>query len=250
MHNPETPLYVVGDIHGHLDALIDALDLIAVDGGQDAKVVFVGDLVDRGPDSRGVIEYLINGIANGRDWTVLKGNHDRMFEWFMESPPRHDPHLLVDMHWFHPKIGGIETMASYGVEVIPMTSRLYQVHALAQDAVPQAHVSFLRSLKLSHNVGNFVFVHAGLDPAVPLDRQAENDLLWLRPTSVIYPDDMGFTLVHGHTPESIPKYYGNRINVDGGAAFGNPIVPVALIGSDAFLLTANGRVKMEISAAD
>ncbi|NBQ28203.1 MAG: serine/threonine protein phosphatase, partial [Rhodobacteraceae bacterium] len=95
MHNPETPLYVVGDIHGHLDTLIDALDLIAVDGGQDAKVVFVGDLVDRGPDSRGVIEYLINGIANGRDWTVLKGNHDRMFEWFMESPPRHDPHLLV-----------------------------------------------------------------------------------------------------------------------------------------------------------
>ncbi|NBQ28925.1 MAG: hypothetical protein EBU18_13390, partial [Rhodobacteraceae bacterium] len=61
---------------------------------------------------------------------------------------------------------------------------------------------------------------------------------------------MGFTLVHGHTPESIPKYYGNRINVDGGAAFGNPIVPVALIGSDAFLLTAHGRVKMEISAAD
>ncbi|MEL7153593.1 MAG: metallophosphoesterase, partial [Pseudomonadota bacterium] len=111
------PIYAVGDIHGYTDELERALELIERDGGANAETIFVGDYVDRGPDSAGVLDILIEGQAEGRNWITLKGNHDRLFEWFMEDPPRNDPHLLVGLHWFHERIGGLETMGSYGVSL-------------------------------------------------------------------------------------------------------------------------------------
>ena len=106
------PLYALGDIHGQFDLLQDALAQIEHDGGRDAAVVFIGDLTDRGPDSRKVIDLLIGEITAGRNWIVIKGNHDRMFGWFMQDHPKMDPELLLGMDWLVPRIGGRTTLAS------------------------------------------------------------------------------------------------------------------------------------------
>ncbi len=221
------PLYVIGDIHGHLDKLANAVDLIDQDGGKDAKIIFIGDLVDRGPDSKGVIQFLIDGIAAGRNWTVLKGNHDRMFEWFMQTPPRHDAHMLVGMHWFHEKIGGIETLASYGITVTPIINRLYEIHTQALANVPQVHVDFLKSQELLHCDNTFIFAHAGINPSRPMDAQNEKTsygcvhLTVLPKKFVVFGDPRP----HSH---SEPTHFGTHINVDGGAAFGRAIIPIVL----------------------
>ncbi len=235
------PLYVIGDIHGHLDKLANAVDLIDQDGGKDAKIIFIGDLVDRGPDSKGVIQFLIDGIATGRNWTVLKGNHDRMFEWFMQTPPRHDAHMLVGMHWFHEKIGGIETLASYGITVTPMIDRLNEIHAQAIANVPQAHVDFLKSQELLHCDNTFIFAHAGINPSHSMDAQNEEDLLWLRAPDGYYPKNLPFLVIHGHTPIAEPTHFGTHINVDGGAAFGRAIIPIVLCSDGVHKLTSGGR---------
>ena len=110
-------IYAIGDIHGQLAMLEDALRRIEADGGPDARIVFLGDYTDRGPNSRGVIERLAQGKAEARNWVFLMGNHDRMFSMFLADYPRNDDRLLVGYHWLHPRIGGIETLASYGIEV-------------------------------------------------------------------------------------------------------------------------------------
>ena len=104
------PIYAIGDIHGQTEQLERALELITMDGGAEAEVVFVGDYVDRGPDSRGVIDRLMQGQADGRNWICLKGNHDRMFTWFMEDFPREDPHLPVELYYLQERIGGAQTL--------------------------------------------------------------------------------------------------------------------------------------------
>ncbi|HAC51243.1 MAG TPA: serine/threonine protein phosphatase, partial [Sulfitobacter sp.] len=111
------PIYAIGDIHGYAAELERVLTLIEEDGGPDARIVFLGDYTDRGPDSKAVIERLAQGKAEGRNWTFLMGNHDRMFSWFMEDFPRHDPLLLVELNWLNPRLGGDSTLGSYGVPV-------------------------------------------------------------------------------------------------------------------------------------
>jgi len=202
----------------------------------------VGDLVDRGPDSRGVIQRVIDAQAQGRDWTVVKGNHDRMFEWFLQSPPQHDPHLMVGMSWLHERLGGLETLASYGVDVTPMQTRLSQAHSDALAAVPATHQRFLRDLPLFHVLGNVLFVHAGIRYDRDLHAQTENDLLWLRQDLKIAPDRIAWRyLVHGHTPIAQPKQTGQIINIDGGAAFGRVLSPIVIEDDGVFVLSERGR---------
>jgi serine/threonine protein phosphatase 1 len=141
------PLYALGDIHGQFDMLQKALARIERDGGPDAAVVFTGDLTDRGPNSRQVVEHLITQIAEGKNWTVIKGNHDRMFGWFLQDHPKFDIELPVGLDWLNPRLGGDKTLASYGVK-IDETSRYYQVHAAARTAVPAEHLAFLNALPL------------------------------------------------------------------------------------------------------
>ena len=234
------PIYAIGDIHGQLGMLEDALARIDRDGGSQAQVVFLGDYVDRGPDCSGVIETLISGQQAGRNWITLKGNHDRMFQWFMEDVPRHDPHLLVGYHWFHDRIGGVETMASYGVTFDDGT-RLNTLHARARDAVPQRHVDFLNALSLTHEVGDLLFVHAGIRPGVPLSDQTEEDLVWIRQIFHDYSGPHPKLIVHGHTPVRKATHYGNRINLDSGAGYNYPLSTVVFEGSDCWLLTEAGR---------
>ena len=173
------PIYAIGDIHGQLAMLEDALARIEADGGPDARVVFLGDYTDRGPDSKGVIELLSQGLDAGRNWVCLLGNHDRMFSMFIEEYPRTDARLLVGYHWLHERIGGVETLQSYGLQLTE-TTRIFQLHAEALQAVPDHHRSFLDALPDHHQEGELLFVHAGIRPGVALDEQSQEDKIWIR----------------------------------------------------------------------
>lgn len=237
------PLYAIGDIHGQKTMLEDALALIERDGGAAAPVVFLGDYVDRGPDSRGVLDMLIAGRDAGRDWTFLKGNHDRMFEWYLETPPRHDPYMLVGYHWFHDKIGGRETVGSYGLSRVD-DRRMFEVAADLAACVPESHAAFLRGLTLMHRVGGLVFVHAGIRPGVAFEDQTETDLLWIRQAFHDDTRDHGALVVHGHTPVARATHYGNRLNLDSGAGYGQPLSAAVFEDGGVWLLTAQGRVAL------
>lgn len=237
------PIYAVGDIHGHMDKLQAIMARIENDGGRDAQVIFLGDYVDRGPDSRAVIDTLADGLAAGRNWTCLKGNHDRMFAMFMEEYPRNDARLLIGYHWFHKRLGGVETLASYGVEVTD-SARIFQVHEAARRAVPPDHVAFLNALPLHHQQGGYLFVHAGLRPGVALADQSEDDLIWIREPFLDCPDQHPWCVVHGHSPVAAVEHHGNRIAVDTGAGHGHALSAVVLEGEGCFVLGEDGRVQL------
>ena len=237
--------YAIGDIHGHLDLLQGVHALIAADQAVHgaAPVVHLGDLVDRGPDSKAVIQYLIDGIAAGQDWVVIKGNHDRIFAGFVDDVRYHDPGLRGDLSWLHPKLGGAFTLASYGV-INAADRRLPSVHAEAVAAVPAEHRTFLQGLPVSLQRDAAVFVHAGIRPGIPLEKQTETDLMWIRKEFLEDTRDFGALIVHGHTAIDRPTHYGNRLNLDSGAAYGGPLSGVVIEGSEVFHLTQVGRVRL------
>lgn len=239
--------YAIGDIHGHLALLRRAHDLIAADrrdhGAVDAPVVHLGDLVDRGPDCRGVVEYLRAGVAAGEDWVVLKGNHDRMFTGFLDDLRYHDEGLRPDLGYLHPRIGGAATLQSYGV-VHPGDRPLAPVHAEAVAAVPMVHRDFLASRPTWFRRGEVVFVHAGIRPGIAMEAQRETDLVWIRAGFLDDPRDHGFLVVHGHTALDRAAHCGNRVNIDSSAAYGGPLTAVVLEGREVFELTEGGRVPL------
>lgn len=236
--------YAIGDIHGHLDKLQAAHALIAEDrarcGDNDAPVVHIGDLVDRGPDSKGVIQYLIDGQTRGENWVVLKGNHDRMMEMFLREQPMVDTQLLYNYNWLHERIGGIETLASYGVDV-PERIRTYQLHPKARAAVPEIHRDYLANLPFKYELGGLYFAHAGIRPGVALEDQTEDDLCWIREEFHQSDADHGALIVHGHTPVDAVTHYGNRVNIDIGAGHGKDLAAVVIEGREAWLLGVEGR---------
>lgn len=238
-------IYAIGDIHGHLDLLQGAHDLIAADMARHGPgpVIHVGDLVDRGPDSCGVIDFLIQGLANGHDWVVLKGNHDRMFTRFLRDPMEPEPGLRADLGWLHPKLGGSSTLGSYGV--IGAADRpIPKVHADAVAAVPQTHIDFLSACPTLHHTNDLAFVHAGIRPGVSLDNQTETDLVWIREPFLKETASFGPLVIHGHTAIDKATHYGNRLNLDSSAAYGGPLSAVVIEGREAALLTSGGRQKL------
>ncbi|SPH24070.1 Bis(5'-nucleosyl)-tetraphosphatase PrpE [asymmetrical] [Defluviimonas aquaemixtae] len=240
-------IYAVGDVHGHLDKLAAAHQRIAADrervGDTGAPVVHIGDLVDRGPDSRGVIEHLIRGQEAGENWVVLKGNHDRMFELFLADPDNHDPGLRAHLHWVSPNLGGAATLASYGVEAAGERT-LFDIHETTHAAVPERHAAFLRDLPIYWVADGVVFVHAGIRPGVPLAEQAEDDLLWIRDEFLNDTRDHGALIVHGHTPIEAVTHYGNRVNIDTGAGYGRALSAVVIEDGRAWLLAGEGRLEI------
>lgn len=234
------PIYVIGDIHGQLAQLETAFERIAADGGENAPFVSLGDLVDRGPDSRAVIEMLMQGQAAGRDWTVLKGNHDRMFQRFLEDGRLDDPRILSGANWFHPRLGGDATLASYGVSGI-YRRPARDLREAAQEAVPAAHLTFLQNLPLCHQRDDLFFVHAGIAPGVALEKQAEDDLLWIRGAFLEHTEPHPLLVIHGHTALEAPEHYGNRINLDGGAGYGRPLTVAVFERGHVWTLEPEGR---------
>ena len=239
-----TRIYAVGDIHGHLTRLQDIHQRIATDqaqhGDNDEPVINVGDLVDRGPDSKGVIDHLINGIANGENWTVLKGNHDRLLQKFVEDIDWCDQVLRPDYTWLHPRMGGWTTLNSYGVEG-PPDMPLPRLQALVRQNLPQAHHRFLADMPLYHQTDKVLFVHAGIRPGIPLADQTEDDLIWIRQAFHYYMEPFEALIIHGHTVIDAVTHYGNRINIDTGAAYGHDLSAIVIEGGQVWILDPEGR---------
>jgi serine/threonine protein phosphatase 1 len=234
------PLYVIGDLHGQIAMLDTALERILADGGADAPLISLGDLVDRGPGSRAVIDTLLQGQASGRNWVVLKGNHDRMFHRFLEDGRIHDARIMSGASWLHQRLGGAATLASYGVTGLHRRP-ISDLAADARAAVPATHLQFLQSLPLCHQVGDLLFVHAGIAPGVALPDQAEDDLLWIRDPFLNHTPPHPFLVVHGHTALETPAHYGNRINLDSGAGYGRPLTIAVFEGGRVWTLEPDGR---------
>lgn len=239
--------YAIGDIHGQLDKLKAVHALIDADraqvGDMDAPVVHLGDLVDRGPDSAGVIRHLREGIAAGAPWVVLKGNHDRLFEKFLTDPNWRDPQMRPDVTYLNPVVGGAQTLMSYGL--FRTTSfHIKTAHRKAIEAVPVADIDFLASLPLRHVHGACLFVHAGIRPGVPFEDQTEQDQLWIREPFLSDTRDHGPLIVHGHTAIERPMHYRNRVNLDSRAGYGGALTAVVIEGRDVFVLTPAGRVAL------
>jgi serine/threonine protein phosphatase 1 len=239
--------YAIGDIHGHIGLLHAAHLRIAKDkatcGDKDAPIIHIGDLVDRGPDSRGVIDHLAKGTDAGKNWVVLKGNHDRMFSSFLDDPGAQDPGLRREFSYLHPRIGGSTTLASYGVANAG-DRPLAPVHAEAVAAVPPEHRRFLASRPTYFARGEALFVHAGIRPGVALKDQTEDDLVWIREPFLSYRGNFPWLLVHGHTALDAPTHYGNRANIDSSVAYGGPLTAVVIEGRKVFVLTDDGRVPL------
>jgi calcineurin-like phosphoesterase family protein len=229
-------LYAVGDIHGRADLLADLLRQIEIDAaGRNASkttLVFVGDYVDRGPDSRGVVEMLLHDLPPGFDALFLKGNHEALLLDFVA-----DPDMLN--HW---RInGGGATMESYGVDVAGLLAAKASPvvwHAVFTAKLPEPHLAFYESLRLRVAVGDYIFVHAGIRPGVPLDAQDETDLIWIRHEFLDAAESFGPVVVHGHTPKDAPVVKPNRIGIDTGAVFTGRLTALRLQdGEQGFLQT-------------
>lgn len=253
-------IYAIGDIHGQIEMLHHSLDLIRADGGKDAQIIFMGDYTDRGLNSRAVINHLIDGVAAGRNWTCLKGNHDRMFYDFVMTGREHDPAITSNLSWVNPRLGGDKTLGSYGIAGTPVLDHPEggfdclthfttdngdiskdDIVAMAQKNVPKDHLTFLDTRPLYHETDDQIFVHAGLRPNVPLKSQDPEEMMWIRDGFLETDHDFGKLVVHGHTAIDAPTHYGNRLNIDAGAGRGRVLIPVVLEGRDCWTLTENGR---------
>lgn len=214
---PQVPagirIYAIGDVHGRADLLASLLLQIEVDIALHPVsrpiVVFLGDYIDRGPDSKEVLDLL---VSPGRtpEMVFLKGNHETFLLNFLKTPA-----LLDDWR----QCGGLETLVSYGLKP-PMNPSFNEQTRLARDlasAISVSHRKFFEALRLSFVCGDFVFVHAGLRPLIPLQQQSEDDLLWIRDDFLLWDKEFEKIVVHGHTPVLEPDIRFNRINIDTGA---------------------------------
>lgn len=216
---PSTPamtrLYVVGDVHGRLDLLSRLLAMIEADAMQHPdkkkKLIFLGDYVDRGLDSRGVIERLTGGFAAGLVPIFLRGNHEEMLLSMVNGD------LSVAPVWL--QLGGTATAASYGISVFGgvQKHKLEALHKSLAEKMPPAHHAFLEDTLLAVTYGDYYFVHAGVRAGIPLEKQKREDQLWVRGDFLASTADFGKVVVHGHTISPAPDMRGNRIGIDTGA---------------------------------
>lgn len=233
-------VYAIGDVHGcaaELDALMlviaDDLDAQAAPRTPPPIIIFVGDYVDRGPDSKAVIER-VRGLADAGYCEVrtLKGNHEEALLQFLQDP-------AVGPEWA--AWGGAATLASYGVSAPRLRSDLEgwgRAQAEFAAALPVEHLRFLQELELITQVGGYAFVHAGVRPGVPLEAQSERDLLWIREDFLEYGRALPKIVVHGHTPTLEPELRPFRIGIDTGAFASGVLTAVRLKGEERKILQA------------
>ncbi|MGH1355495.1 MAG: metallophosphoesterase family protein [Thalassovita sp.] len=238
-----TPIYAVGDIHGQLEMLESALRVIEADGGPDARIVFLGDLVDRGDSSRQVIDRLMNGQAEGRNWTVLCGNHDDLFASFLRTGAVDDVRIKSGIPWTGARLGGLTTLASYGMTDLDRPAEA--LWADAKTAVPATHLTYLEGLPDHVLIDDLLFVHAGIRPGIALTDQTRDDLMWIRQEFLDHPRQHPWLVVHGHTAVQSAEHKGNRVNLDSGAGYGRPITAAVFQNGRVWTLDAMGRMPLE-----
>ena len=242
-------LYAIGDVHGCIDKLQSVYHWIDTDLTArppiDWRLIHLGDYVDRGPDSKAVIEAVMRRVSDHRAYALF-GNHERQFLDYLGS---------ADSETFSNWItyGGMATFQSYGVElkgepVYGAFDDLKERTALREDLlakVPKAHVNFMTTLPYVLRFGDFVFAHAGIRPGVSLDDQEPQDLIWIREPFLSSAEDHGAVVVHGHTPRRVVEIRPNRIGIDTGAVFGGPLTCLVLEGPRRSILRPGGPVDFD-----
>ncbi len=229
-------VYAIGDVHGRLDLLDDLLEKIDADAASRPEaattLIFLGDLVDRGPDSAGVVDRVMRLAAERPRVRALKGNHEEVFLRAVEGDKR-ALRLLF-------RIGGEETLLSYGVDRTA-ARRLEDdaLIALIQRNVPDAHRAFLADMEDLIEMGDYVFVHAGIRPQTPLGEQNAADLRWIRSEFLDFAGPHGKMIVHGHTITEEVAIRSNRIGIDTGAFMSGRLTALGLQGRQRWFLTGD-----------
>ena len=227
----DTRIYAIGDIHGRADLLADTISRIDGDIRRrpvgHAVEVYLGDYIDRGPDSKSVLDQLAVRMVRERA-VCLRGNHESLFEAFLNDPTAAD-------HWM--QIGAVQTLASYGISARDISTKTAtELQRLLLAALPRTHALFLQCLRNSFCCGDFLFVHAGIRPNVPLEQQNLHDLIWIRNDFLQSEQQHGKIIVHGHTPVPHPDIRHNRINIDTGAWRSGVLTCIAIDNSSILVL--------------
>ena len=234
-------VYAVGDVHGRLDLLVALAEAIEYDnaarneaaaklgggGRAESTVILLGDLVDRGPDSAGVLT-ATRMWASQRKLRIIAGNHEEMF---LESLENTDQlrHFL--------RYGGRETILSYPIAAEDYSAaEIGELQEMLLERVPAEHVEFIRSFEDVITIGDYVFVHAGIAPGVPLDEQRLGHLRWIREPFLSHEGDHGFVVVHGHTISREIEVLPNRIGIDTGAYESGRLSALCLEGTERWLI--------------
>ena len=234
--------YVIGDIHGRLDLFQPLVDAIERDAeqfdGEDATIILLGDLVDRGPDSAGVVRYA-RDLQQRRKVRILAGNHEEMFLQSFED-------IEVLRHFL--KFGGRETLLSYGLDRSTYNAMtLEELFERIQTLVPQDERDFIAGFEELIVAGDYVFVHAGIDPTKPVENQKRSDKLWIRERFLRHDKPLSHVIVHGHTIFDEVEIRDWRIGIDTGAYNSGRLTALVLEDDKRRLLTAN---QMESGAVD
>ncbi len=218
-------VYAIGDIHGRLD-LLDRLHQqisvhVAARPAAHNVLVYLGDFVDRGPQSAGVVDRLVSGPLAGFDHVMLCGNHEEMLLSFLADPD-------AGSTWR--QLGGLETLLSYRVPVneVMQSGGYARLADAFRSMLPAEHQRFFGSLRTSLTIGDYFFCHAGIRPGIALEHQSKRDLLWIRAEFLDSDADHGRVIVHGHSPVEQVEVHRNRINVDTGAYATNRLSCVVL----------------------
>jgi len=225
--------YAIGDVHGRIDLLDPLLDRIEADdrarGGEPAAIILLGDLIDRGPASAGVIDRLIALKAARPDTRLLLGNHEEVFLKAMDGD-RQTLRLFT-------RIGGIETILSYGIDRAAYDAADYdELLAMMRERVPPAHIDFLNGFEDIIELGDYVFVHAGIRPEQPLSAQRPSDLRWIREEFLRFKGPHEKMVVHGHSIATEVEQLPNRIGLDTGAYATGKLSAMGFEGSERWLI--------------
>lgn len=236
--------YAIGDIHGCLDLLDRLLEgieaEIAEEPRQKTSIVFLGDIVDRGPASAQVVERLRTYSPAGASAHFVMGNHEEVMLRVVAGETELLPSWL--------RFGGAETLKSYGLDPREL-SQLEDDDMLSRlrRAIPKAHVDFLHSFADSISFGRYLFVHAGIRPGIHLSEQSQSDLRWIREPFLDDPRDHGFVVVHGHTITNSVDVAANRIGIDTGAFCTGKLTALGIEGTDRWLIQACGEGTEQVS---
>lgn len=209
-------VYAIGDIHGRADLLVQLLEKIVDDNMAQSIVerqviIFLGDYIDRGPGSCDVIDILTSELPNGYEFFFLKGNHEAMMLEAMKN-------RQALPTWFHN--GGQKTLLSYGINperYIVTPGEALKLGELLAEKMPDRHKKFFRKLRLSVSIGDYFFVHAGVNPVTSIENQKERDLLWIRQRFLKHKRKFEKIIIHGHSVSNSPDLKSNRIGIDTGA---------------------------------
>lgn len=234
----DSRVYAVGDVHGRFDLLQRLLGLIEQDAARPGAgrrlprrmaVVFLGDYVDRGPQSREVVERLMAGAPEtgalaGAQWICVKGNHEEQMVRFVDD-------LAAGAPWC--RNGGLETIRSYAGAIPEGQEKdMAALQLLLSRTLPPTHLRFLARLPVMHREGDYVFVHAGIRPGIAIEDQTPADLLWIRDDFLHDSRPLGGIVVHGHTPGPVPEIRANRIGIDTRAYASGNLTALVLEGTD------------------